>query len=71
MLQQRRHKKVKITFDPTDRREYLTSFSARKKEHRAFGLAMQKVKDREAKLEERKKQREAQLERIEDIERIA
>ncbi|KAL3787454.1 hypothetical protein ACHAW5_008992 [Stephanodiscus triporus] len=67
--QQQRHKKVEITFDPTSRREYLTGFSARKKERRAFGLAMQKVKDREAKLEERKEQREAQLERIEDIER--
>jgi hypothetical protein len=66
---QQRHKKVEITFDPTGRREYLTGFSARKKERRAFGLAMQKVKDREAKLEERKEQREAQLERIEDIER--
>lgn len=64
-----RHKKVEITFDPTDRREYLTGFSTRKKERRAFGLAMQKVKDRQAKLEERKEQREAQLEKIEDIER--
>jgi ribosomal RNA-processing protein 17 len=62
-------KKVEITFDPTGRREYLTGFSARKKERRAFGLAMQKVKDREAKLVERKEQREAQLEKIEDIER--
>ena len=64
-----RHKKVEITFDPTGRREYLTGFSARKKERRAFGLAMQKVKDREAKLVDRKEQREAQLEKIEDIER--
>lgn len=64
-----RHKKVEITFNPTDRHEYLTGFSTRKKERRAFGLAMQKVKDRQAKLEERKEQREAQLEKIEDIER--
>jgi hypothetical protein len=61
---QQRHKKVEITFDPTGRREYLTGFSARKKERRAFGLAMQKVKDREAKLVERKEQREAQLEKM-------
>ncbi|KAL7425316.1 hypothetical protein ACHAXH_005844 [Discostella pseudostelligera] len=64
-----RHKKVEVTFNPSERREYLTGFSTRKKERRAFGLAMQKVKDREAKLEERKEQREAQREKIEDIER--
>ena len=58
-----------MTFNPTDRHEYLTGFSTRKKERRAFGLAMQKVKDRRDKLEERKEQREANLEKIEDIER--
>lgn len=58
-----------MTFNPSERRDYLTGFSSRKKERRAFGLAMQKVKDREAKLEERKEQREAQREKIEDIER--
>ena len=67
--QPRRHKKVEVKFNPTDRHDYLTGFSSRKKERRAFGLAMQKVKDREAKLEERKEQRQAQLEKIEDIER--
>eukprot|EP00574_Skeletonema_japonicum_P009998 CAMPEP_0201718988 /NCGR_PEP_ID=MMETSP0593-20130828/4351_1 /ASSEMBLY_ACC=CAM_ASM_000672 /TAXON_ID=267983 /ORGANISM="Skeletonema japonicum, Strain CCMP2506" /LENGTH=281 /DNA_ID=CAMNT_0048209377 /DNA_START=52 /DNA_END=897 /DNA_ORIENTATION=- len=64
-----RHKKVEVSFNATDRHEYLTGFSKRKKERRAFGLAMQKVKDREAKVEERKERREAQLEKIEDIER--
>lgn len=67
--QHHRHKKVEVTFNPSDRRDYLTGFSSRKKERRAFGLAMQKVKDREAKLEERKEHREAQREKIEDIER--
>ncbi|EJK56126.1 hypothetical protein THAOC_24044 [Thalassiosira oceanica] len=64
-----RHRKVEISFNPEDRRGYLTGLSARKKERRAFGLAMQKVKDRQAKIEERKEQRQAQLEKIEDIER--
>jgi ribosomal RNA-processing protein 17 len=64
-----RHKKVEITFDPTKRIEYLTGFSTRKKERRAFGLAMQKVKDRQAKIEERKDNREAQREKVEEIER--
>ena len=64
-----RHKKVVVTFNSTDRHDYLTGFSSRKKERRAFGLAMQKVKDRQSKLEERKESREAQLEKIKDIER--
>jgi ribosomal RNA-processing protein 17 len=62
------HKK-EITFDPNKRLEYLTGFSTRKKERRAFGLAMQKVKDRQAKIEERKDNREAQREKVEEIER--
>lgn len=64
-----RHKKVEVSFNASDRLDYLTGFSKRKKERRAFGLAMQKVKDREAKVEERKERREAQMEKIEDIER--
>ena len=65
----RHHKKVEIKFDADKRVEYLTGFSARKKERRAFGLAMQKVKDRQAKIEERKDNREAQREKVEEIER--
>ncbi|KAL9185342.1 hypothetical protein ACHAXT_003119 [Thalassiosira profunda] len=65
----RRPRKLEISFDSTSRREYLTGFASRKKERRAFGLAMQKVKDRKAKLEERKEQREAKIGEIEDIER--
>lgn len=34
-------------------REYLTGFGKRKQERRRFGLAMQKVKDRKARLAER------------------
>lgn len=35
-------------------REYLTGFTKRKLERRKFGLAMQKVKDHQKKLEERR-----------------
>ena len=38
-------------------REYLTGFSKRKQERRRFGLAMQKVKDRKARLAEREEVR--------------
>ena len=38
-----RHEKLEIKFDPEARRKYITGLSARKKEKRAFGLAMQKV----------------------------
>ena len=64
-----KHKKVEVSFNASDRLDYLTGFSKRKKERRAFGLAMQKVKDRQAKVEERKERREAQMEKIQDIER--
>lgn len=37
----------------THHREYLTGFSKRKQERRRFGLAMQKVKDRKARLADR------------------
>lgn len=50
--------------------EYLTGFSKRKTERRIFGLAMQKVKDRKEKLERRKGDREANLEKVEDAERM-
>ena len=69
VIKSNRHKKVEITFNPTKRVEYLTGFSSRKKERRAFGLAMQKVKDRQAKIEERKDNRDAQREKVEEIER--
>lgn len=60
--------KLEIRFDPSKRREYLTGFSKRKQERRAFGLAMQKVKDRKAKLEDRKATREAKEEQLLELE---
>ena len=64
-----RHEKLEIKFDPEARRKYLTSLSSKKKERRAFGLAMQKVKDRKAKLEEKKEVRIARLEQVEEAEK--
>jgi len=61
--------KLEISFDPEKRKEYLTGFSTRKKERRAFGLAMQRVKDRRAKLEERKESKEAKEAQISELER--
>jgi len=54
-----KRKKVEITFDPDARKEWLKGFSKRKQERRKFGLAMQVLKDRKAKLEERKERKEA------------
>ena len=51
--------KLSLVFDPEARREYLTGFSKRKTERRKFGLAMQKVKDRKARLLEREEIRKA------------
>ena len=63
-------RKLEITFDADARREYLTGMSARKKERRVFGLAMQKVKDRKEKLERKKEDRKSRLEQIEEAEKL-
>ena len=65
-----RKRPKEIVFDPEARRDYLRGFSERKKQKRAYGLAMQKVKDRKAKLESRKELRAAELEQIEEAERL-
>lgn len=64
----RNKRNKEIVFDPEERRKYLRGFSDRKKQRRAFGLAMQKVKDRKAKLEDRREQRKEELERVEEAE---
>ena len=61
-----RHEKLEIKFDPEARRTYLTSLSSKKKERRTYGLAMQKVKDRKLKLEEKRETKKALLEQIEE-----
>lgn len=58
-----------IVFDAEERRNYLRGFSERKQQRRAFGLAMQKVKDRQARLDDRREHKKSELERIEEAER--
>lgn len=60
--------KREITFDPEARKQYLRGFSERKKQRRAYGLAMQKIKDRKAKLQDRREAKQVELERIEQAE---
>ena len=64
----KRRVKLEIKFDAKARREFLNGFSSRKQKRRTFGLAMQKVKDRKTKLEQRKELRQAQLEKLEELE---
>jgi ribosomal RNA-processing protein 17 len=61
--------KKEVVFDPEARKNYLRGFSDRKKQRRAFGLAMQKVKDRTAKLEQRKSEKQDMLRQIEQAEK--
>jgi ribosomal RNA-processing protein 17 len=61
-------KNREITFDPEARKQYLRGFSERKKQRRAYGLAMQKIKDRKAKLQDRREAKQVELERIEQAE---
>lgn len=65
-----KHQKLEIKFDPEKRKEYLTGASTRKEERRAYGLAMQKVKNRQAKIEDRREEKRAQMERIEEAEKM-
>ena len=59
------YQKTEIVFDSEARQKHLQGFSARKRERRAFGLAMQKVKDRKDRLESRQSEREARREQVE------
>lgn len=65
----RKNRGREIVFDPEERRKYLQGFSERKQQRRSFGLAMQKVKDRLARLDDRREHRKSELERIEEAER--
>jgi ribosomal RNA-processing protein 17 len=65
----KRGKKKEVVFDPEARKDYLRGFSDRKKQRRAFGLAMQKVKDRTAKLDQRKSEKQDMLRQIEQAEK--
>jgi ribosomal RNA-processing protein 17 len=64
----KRGTKREVVFDPEARKAYLRGFSERKRQRRAFGLAMQKVKDRKAKLEQRAQEKKDELERVEQAE---
>ena len=65
----RSQRREEIVFDPEARKEYLKGFSERKRNRRAYGLAMQKVKDRKTKLEQRADQKQAVKEQIEQAEK--
>lgn len=56
-------------FDPEARKNYLRGFSERKRQRRAFGLAMQKVKDRKDRIDQRAQERKDDLARVEEAER--
>lgn len=58
-----------IVFDPEARKQYLRGFSERKRQRRAYGLAMQKVKDRNARLEHRQELKKAVMEQVEHAEK--
>jgi ribosomal RNA-processing protein 17 len=61
--------KREVLFDNESRKQYLRGFSERKKQRRLYGLAMQKVKDRSSKLEERAQLRKEIQEQIEQAEK--
>lgn len=64
----KKRNRTEIVFDPDARKQYLQGFSERKRQRRAFGLAMQKVKDRKARLDQRAERKKAVKEQIEQAE---
>lgn len=64
----KRGNKREVVFDPEARKAHLRGFSERKRQRRAFGLAMQKVKDRKAKIEQRASEKKDELQRVEEAE---
>lgn len=62
------NKRRKVVFDPEARNSYLRGFSERKRQRRAYGLAQQRVKDRKAKIDQRKAEKKDELQRIEQAE---
>lgn len=64
----KRGKKREVIFDPEARKSHLRGFSDRKRQRRAFGLAMQKVKDRKSKIEQRASEKKDELQRVEEAE---
>jgi ribosomal RNA-processing protein 17 len=65
----KRGNKKEVVFDPEARRDHLRGFSDRKRQRRAFGLAMQKVKDRKSKIEQRAAEKKDEIQKIEVLER--
>ncbi|VEU39724.1 unnamed protein product [Pseudo-nitzschia multistriata] len=65
----RKGNKREVVFDPEARRSHLRGFSERKRQRRAYGLAMQKVKDRKSKIEQRASEKKDVLERVEEAEK--
>jgi hypothetical protein len=61
--------KTEVVFDPEARRAHLRGFSDRKKERRAYGLAMQRIKDRKEKIGQRAQEKADDMERIEEAEK--
>jgi ribosomal RNA-processing protein 17 len=59
--------RLEIVFDPDARKEHLTGFHKRKQERRRFGLAMQQIKDRKERLEERKERRAVDQDKLEEL----
>jgi ribosomal RNA-processing protein 17 len=64
----KRGNKREVVFDAEARKAHLRGFSERKRERRAFGLAMQKVKDRKVKIEQRASEKKDELQRVEEAE---
>ena len=64
----KKNQKREVVFDPEARKAYLRGFSERKRQRRAYGLAMQKVKDRKEKIEQRSENKKDVEERVREAE---
>jgi ribosomal RNA-processing protein 17 len=65
----KRNQRREIVFDPEARKDYLRGFSERKRNRRAFGLAMQKIKDRKEKIGQRAEDKKDEEEKLSKAEK--
>ncbi len=61
------YERKEILFDKKERSDYLSGFHKRKQERRKYGLALQKLKDRKARIEGRKEAQEKAKKELQEL----
>eukprot|EP01084_Bolivina_argentea_P195552 335433_1 len=70
MERKKTYEKKEILFDEKERSDYLSGFHKRKLERRKYGLALQKLKDRKARIEGRKEAQEKAKKELQELSNV-